>query len=1131
VFRPFRPPESENPVFDLHHSRRLKGLLKLGHQNIDVWKLGWSFPATPLSIFEIANRLVFRCNQPCPNVHWIATHKFMEPVTRPFSAIDAAIIAAGSTAISDNNLLECEGIAAAFAKAVLGCLSVAQRNWRDDPVRAIFDKALGVTSKALVAGCLVRLWAASPDLFTKEQTLRLRSVELFDAVFSHRLYPRLKISEKSQPHAKTTALIEAFHEVLLGFTDAAGQLKDVASAGQFEKAFFQIYKKVAADSFVAPFLPRSVQPKLHSALARLEKYREASPSDIVSSYESAVQALDLIVDECVALGTDFAANFLAAPLLRLRTSLIAHFEGSPLKQEANFHISRSDKKYPFQVTGIAINLEIEIENVGPGYASDVEVNVLEISSGRVARSTVQIGDMAPSKRKLPVEIVLGSPVSDVMTELELSWATFDRTRHTLRTTLEFIGQPGDIDWATFAVAEPYDVEPIRDDNELVGRAEILQQLTAMVSGKALGSAIVLGQKRVGKTSIVKALQSRLARNNSSVHTIYALAGEYVRPDPIRSIRALGERLCSEIQCSDPVFADMQAPVFDDALAPLGDFIRSAQRRLKKKFLIILDEFDELPVELYTHNDVANAFFLSIRSLSVDPDIGFILVGSERMSAMMSFQGQNLNKFRAIRVDYFDRQAHWLDFVNLVRQPSQGYLEFSDRAVETLYAHTAGNPYFTKLICKSIVKLMVNRRDGHVTDSEVSEACITELRNVDINSFVHFWEDGIVEKGADRDKIFLNRRKTLVAFGEVLRRTLRMVSVQQVQVSAREHELSDGLVKAELDEFVQRQVLENVDGLLQVRVRLFSDWLREYGVSQIWSGLTGRIAAIERTEADIAYVRSEEIFELVNNGWRYKGQPISPEAIRVWLNQFGSEANQRMMFKVLQSVKFYSEAEIRSRLSDLHAIIAGRVTLPLRHGTARVGDLAVSYLEGPGKSGYQYARLYAEENKVLARNVVEPLKIESVFMQSNVKAVLWVDDFIGTGSTALQRFTENRDVLVKLQKERDLSYFFGAISGIPSSQVKLEDALRDIGLRVDVRICDSVGDDDFCFSERSRVFVDEQERERAKRVAEDFGRRATPRTPLGFGDCGTTVVFERSCPNNNVAILWANSNGWVPVFAR
>ncbi|MFL6353564.1 MAG: hypothetical protein ACJ74Z_17170, partial [Bryobacteraceae bacterium] len=68
------------------------------------------------------------------------------------------------------------------------------------------------------------------------------------------------------------------------------------------------------------------------------------------------------------------------PVTTIQAALKRDFEGSPLKGKAVFRVTKSDKKYPFHVTGVPVRLEIEVENVGPGYATEVEVAILDISA-------------------------------------------------------------------------------------------------------------------------------------------------------------------------------------------------------------------------------------------------------------------------------------------------------------------------------------------------------------------------------------------------------------------------------------------------------------------------------------------------------------------------------------------------------------------------------------------------------------------------------------------------------------------------------------------------------------------------------------------------------------------------------
>ena len=214
-----------------------------------------------------------------------------------------------------------------------------------------------------------------------------------------------------------------------------------------------------------------------------------------------------------------------------------------------------------------------------------------------------------------------------------------------------------------------------------------------------------------------------------------------------TISNLGRRLCEEVRDADKRLAGVPIPLFDGALQPLGDFLRECSAVAEDvRLRIILDEFDELPIELYRRGPVADALFLTIRTQSGKPNIGFCLVGGEKMEHVLAAQGDHLNKFKSFRVDYFDRAAHWADFQELVRKPVSDWLEVSDEAIAELYDLTAGNPFFTKLIGGDLYRLMIERRDAHVTASEVREAAESAVQAVASNSFQHFWEDGVVDVG-------------------------------------------------------------------------------------------------------------------------------------------------------------------------------------------------------------------------------------------------------------------------------------------------------------------------------------------------------------------------------------------------
>ena len=98
---------------------------------------------------------------------------------------------------------------------------------------------------------------------------------------------------------------------------------------------------------------------------------------------------------------------------------------------------------------------------------------------------------------------------------------------------------------------------------------------------------------------------------------------------------------------------------------------------------------------------------------------------------------------------------------------------------------------------------------------------------------------------------------------------------------------------------------------------------------------------------------------------------------------------------------------------------------------------------------------------------------------------------------------------------------------------IEDRLAKLNLPITVHICQPLDSSYHCFNENSHIFPDPQERLQAQKIAMEFGNQLVKDNPLGFGNCQSTVVFTDSCPNDNLPILWAESDKlhWHPLFKR
>jgi hypothetical protein len=339
------------------------------------------------------------------------------------------------------------------------------------------------------------------------------------------------------------------------------------------------------------------------------------------------------------------------------------------------------------------------------------------------------------------------------------------------------------------------------------------------------------------------------------------------------------------------------------------------------------------------------------------------------------------------------------------------------------------------------------------------------------------------------------------------------------------------VESEVRRFVERQVLKPIEDALRFRVLLFEQWLRETGPEAISIHFTDREER-DRTEEEEreSYVTSSELLDLTSTWGTYKGRSNTEDNVRAWLNQFTNNRDKRVMLQLLRSINFYGQSRVREKLREAMGIVK-RDTIEVRkEGERHRRDLLVTSIDGLGKSGPTYARLFAQENKILRDRVADVSKVAKLAAESRekVQAIVIVDDFVGTGQSAGEGLTRLAQSLSDVSLREDVKLFYMAVSGFQKGTEAIQRHAETLGLRLRVYVCDVA---DSAFSADSRCFLTPADLERARDIAFQKGHDLEPKWPLGFGGCQALVVFDDSCPNNALPILWKDSKDWKALFPR
>jgi len=1056
--------------------------------------------------------------------------------SRPLVAIDL-LLEVFSIHKQEFVSVEDSGLLDLFCRAVLKAENVNEGQWLKDPESTLFDKNLTHKNHRFISVCLLRLLTCNDEPFKGQFGSEV--FRLFDRTFSTNplnLYDWSNIDITKPKHEKQKLLVEIVPAIESELTILLSSLKSLEACGSFRESFMRQLNGRYSKALLWPFLPKVLlEVRLNEIFITIDQHLKESGAKMLQSYDRTKQVLSTFAFEAENFRTKYSREYLGGLATTMLGLLQNHVESSPISHPAQLAVIQSEKKYPLHEANKHFELSFVLDNKGPGHAFDVFFKI-DVDHLILERTEIYLGHLDPTSVVVNVPATVQTIAPSVIAYIEIKWTNFDKTSHEEEYLFELKGQPSHVDWETLSIEEPYSLEAVEDANELIGRKELISQLLAQASAKSIGCSYISGQKRVGKTSIVKALRSRIdSIYKSDYQVIYFERGDYLSANALTTVLNLGRRICQGVKDADKRFARLSIPEFEDGLSPLTEFLDSVlQIAPDYRILFILDEFDELPVELYKREPVGDAFFATLRSISGKPPFGFILVGAENMEFIMALQGYALNKFQSIQVNYFDREEHWSDFTELVRRPVAKHLEISDGALVALYEQSAGNPFFTKLICARLFKNMVNRRDSHVTESEVAEATRRALRyDMASNKVQHFWTDGIFESGIRHEETSIRRRKVLLCLADVYRRHGEADRNTIVTEAQQTYDLDPVSVEHDLRDFRRRQILIEKEGHYYFKVNLFRDWLKESGINDIITTFSDLDAWLTQKKLNEGIrIKSEDITQLVNQWGVYLGQRISEEQVRTWLEQFGDVGDQRLMFEILRHVRFYTADNIRAKMREAHVVVVRGLVQRIEREKRKRSDVLISYLDSFGKSGAYYAKLYADENDIYVANIIEPAKLVSVAAtKTDTQVIVFIDDFIGTGSQACENFRKLNAEHGEFLRSLDVRMYFVSISGFATAQNNVIKVLEELGLPISVHLCDPLDESAKCFSEESRVFSSVADKLKAKEIVDRYSLRLGSSFPQDYGQRQGAVVFENSCPNTTLPILWSESSNWIPIFKR
>jgi hypothetical protein len=290
------------------------------------------------------------------------------------------------------------------------------------------------------------------------------------------------------------------------------------------------------------------------------------------------------------------------------------------------------------------------------------------------------------------------------------------------------------------IPNPYVVgTPLQTGSPLFfGREDLLAFIQENLAAAHRNNLVLIGQRRTGKTSLLKQLPARLGEGYLPVY----LDGQTLGLDPGLANFCLN--LAMEITFAlEDHGLNLEPP-------ELGDFSHSPTSAFEHRFLpqvravieerhllILLDEFEELEKAVQRGDLEASIFGFLRHLIQHTANLSMIFCGTHRLEELAADYWNVLFNISLYRhVAYLARPEAW----RLIQEPVATYgLRYDDLALDKMWRVTAGHPYFLQLLCHSLVNRHNQTERNYITVADVNVA-LEEILATGEAHFIYLWTE-------------------------------------------------------------------------------------------------------------------------------------------------------------------------------------------------------------------------------------------------------------------------------------------------------------------------------------------------------------------------------------------------------
>lgn len=355
-----------------------------------------------------------------------------------------------------------------------------------------------------------------------------------------------------------------------------------------------------------------------------------------------------------------------------------------------------------------------------------------------------------------------------------------------------------------------------DDTMFYGRNALVQEICEQLSRPYSGQCYVLyGQKRSGKTSVMKHIQNFLPRD-AFYTQVSAQAFNY---DKDALLSTFAKHVLEQVDevAFDKSIEIQNLPSLDFANSDPVLALKHISRSLKKKGLNWIISIDEFTYIYSNARESAEAFMHAWKALLQDHVFNALIIGQDTMP---QFKQAFPNDFCVSH----DRRLTFLseeDSILLAWEPiakEDGESRYRGNSLAKIYQKTAGSPFFLQKFCSETVKYLNKKGSPYITEADID--------NISDN-LVHGRVDSSLHKEDFDALVVAGDSKLSPVPVETLWKVLTVIALHSIKkgwCSFSDLESVPDFMEA-INDLKNRDTIQVDNDEVCIRVELFADWLR------------------------------------------------------------------------------------------------------------------------------------------------------------------------------------------------------------------------------------------------------------------------------------------------------------------